>query len=147
MSPLALELNVTLTVNVPTSLPSLNIDAEKIERVLLNLVDNAIKFTPANGYVSISAHEPGKMGAEDNFVRVEVCDTGPGVPGQHKERLFDRFAQIDGQRGQRRGTGLGLTFCKLAVEAHGGQIWIEDNPQGGAIFAFTLPVFKLPPTS
>jgi NtrC-family two-component system sensor histidine kinase KinB len=142
MAPLALELDVTLTTHIPPSLPLLNVDAEKIERVLLNLVDNAIKFTPAGGYVSISAHEPGKMGVADTFVRVEVCDTGPGIPDQHKERLFDRFAQLDNQRGHRRGTGLGLTFCKLAVEAHGGQIWIEDNPQGGAIFAFTLPVMQ-----
>jgi len=72
-----------------------------------------------------------------------VEDTGPGVPDDHKTRLFDRFAQLDGQRGRRRGTGLGLAFCRLAVEAHGGQIWIEDSPQSGAVFAFTLPVAAL----
>ncbi|MBN1565516.1 MAG: GAF domain-containing protein [Anaerolineae bacterium] len=144
LAPLAQQLNVTLTNTIPASFPLLNVDASKVERVLLNLVDNALKFTPADGYVSLTAHDPGTMGAEDHFVRIEVCDTGPGVPDQHKERLFDRFAQIDDQRGHRRGTGLGLTFCKLAVEAHGGQIWIEDNPQGGAIFAFTLPVFVDP---
>jgi signal transduction histidine kinase len=72
-------------------------------------------------------------------LRVEVSDTGPGVLDQHKERLFDRFTQVEQQHGSRRGTGLGLAFCKLAIEAHGGKIWIEDNPGGGAIFAFTLP--------
>ncbi len=109
----------------------------------MNLVDNAIKFTPSGGQVMIAVYSPGTMGAEEGFVRVEVSDTGPGIPDQHKERLFDRFAQLDGQRGRRRGTGLGLAFCRLAVEAHGGQIWVEDHPQGGAIFALTLPVRRI----
>lgn len=143
MAPLANELVVTLRASVPDDLPLLNVDAEKIERVLLNLVDNAIKFTPSKGSVTITAYSPGTMGAKENFVRVEVWDTGPGVPDEHKTRLFDRFAQLDGQRGRRRGTGLGLAFCRLAVEAHDGQIWIEDNPQGGAVFAFTLPVLRI----
>jgi signal transduction histidine kinase len=131
---------VQISIEIPPGLPVLFADAEKVERILLNLVDNAIKFTPSGGQVVVSAYPPGKRGAEDRFVRIEVRDTGPGIPDQHKERLFDRFAQLDGQRGHRRGTGLGLAFCRLAVEAHGGQIWIEDQPQGGAIFAFTLPV-------
>jgi signal transduction histidine kinase len=139
LAPLAQELDVQLHVNVPETLPTLNTDPEKVERVVLNLVDNAIKFTPSGGRVVIQAYPPG----EEDFLRVEVRDTGPGIPDEHKERLFDRFAQIDGQRGRRRGTGLGLTFCRLAIEAHGGRIWVEDNPQGGAIFAFTLPVADL----
>jgi signal transduction histidine kinase len=140
LAPLALELDVSLTVNAQDDLPLLSIDTEKVERVLLNLVDNAIKFTPSGGRVTVNAYPPGEMGADTGFVRVEVRDTGPGVPDPHKERLFDRFAQLDGQRGHRRGTGLGLAFCRLAIEAHGGQIWIEDNPTGGAVFTFTLPV-------
>jgi NtrC-family two-component system sensor histidine kinase KinB len=134
---------VDLTVDVPETLPFLNLDGEKIERVLLNLVDNAIKFTPSGGKVCIRAYPPGTFGVSPGFVRVEVCDTGPGVPDEFKERLFDRFAQLDGQRGRRRGTGLGLTFCRLAVEAHGGLIWIEDQSHGGAVFAFSLPVADL----
>lgn len=141
--PLARELDVTIMVDFPTDLPVLNVDTEKIERVMLNLIDNAIKFTPSGGRVAIQACRPGTMNAPDGFIRVEVCDTGPGIADEYKERLFDRFAQVDGQRSHRRGTGLGLTFCRLAVEAHGGQIWIEDNPDGGAVFAFTLPVANL----
>jgi signal transduction histidine kinase len=93
--------------------------------------------------VVIEAYPPGRVDIEEGFIRVEVRDTGPGIPDEYKERLFDRFTQVDGQHGRRRGTGLGLTFCRLAVEAHGGRIWVENNPQGGAIFAFTLPVIEL----
>jgi PAS domain S-box-containing protein len=143
LSPLARELDVTVELTIPDDLPLLYIDTEKVERILLNLVDNAIKFTPSGGKVKIAAYPPGTMGAEADFVRVEVDDTGPGIPDQHKERLFDRFTQLSGPRGRRRGTGLGLAFCRLAVEAHGGQIWVEDQPQGGAVFAFTLPVAQL----
>ncbi len=139
MDSLARELDVVLAVDVPYDLPELDIDAEQIERVLLNLVDNALKFTPAEGRVIIAARQPG-VGAREGFVRIEVSDTGPGIPDEYKERLFTRFVQMEGTRGRRRGTGLGLSFCRLAVDAHGGQIWIEDNPAGGAVFAFTLPV-------
>ncbi len=145
MDSLARELDVNLAVDVAYDLPLLNIDGEKIERVLLNLVDNALKFTPAGGTVMIQAYPPGQGGAGDGRLRVQVSDTGPGVPDEYKARLFDRFVQIDGLRGRRRGTGLGLTFCRLAVEAHGGRIWIEDNPAGGSIFAFTVPIAEVPP--
>lgn len=143
LSPLAQELDVQLSIDIPDEVPILNTDAEKIERVVLNLVDNAIKFTPSGGQVTVRAYWPGTYGADEDFLRVEVSDTGPGIPDEYKERLFDRYAQIDGQRGRRRGTGLGLTFCRLAIEAHGGRIWVEDNPQGGALFALTLPVAHL----
>lgn len=143
LAPLADELDITLSTDIPPGLPLLKADVEKAERILLNLVDNALKYTPTGGSVVIRAHAPGAAGAGEGFVRIDVADTGPGVPDEHKTRLFDRFAQLDGQRGRRRGTGLGLTFCRMAVEAHGGRIWIEDNPRGGAIFAFTLPVAAL----
>ncbi len=141
LHPLADELSITVDILIPESLPHLNIDAEKIERVLLNLVDNALKFTPIDGVVRIVARtDPVQRG----FVRIEVSDTGPGIPDDYKERIFDRFQQVDGSQGRRRGTGLGLTFCKLTVEAHNGNIWIEDNSVGGSIFALTLPVYGAP---
>ena len=139
LSPLSDELEISLELEIIEDAPLLEVDKDKIERVLLNLVDNAIKFTPSEGRVVIRARA---CTPEAGFLCVEVRDTGPGVPDSHKERLFDRFAQLDGMRGRRRGTGLGLTFCRLTIEAHGGQIWIEDNPDGGAIFAFTLPVSR-----
>lgn len=140
LSPLAHELNVRLTSEIDDRTPLLHIDADKVERVLQNLVDNALKFSPPNTTICLRAHPPGAAGALPRFVRVDVIDQGPGVPDEHKTRLFERYMQLKGRRGARRGTGLGLTFCKLVIEAQGGRIWIEDNPGGGSIFAFTLPV-------
>jgi two-component system, NtrC family, sensor histidine kinase KinB len=143
LSPLAQELEIAVTSQVPESLPLLDIDGDKVERLLLNLVDNALKFAPMESEVLIRTYPPGKAGAPPDFVRVEVADNGPGVPAEYKSSLFDRYVQVRGRQGKRRGTGLGLTFCRLVTEAHGGKIWIEDNPQGGSIFAFTLPVVTL----
>jgi signal transduction histidine kinase len=134
LEPLAEELSIRMEVQIPEHLPSLFIDSEKVERVLLNLVDNALKFSPEDGLIQIRARTNGA-----GHVRVEIVDGGPGVPDDFKARIFDRFQQLDPTRSHRRGTGLGLTFCRLTVESHGGRIWIEDNPTGGSIFAFTLP--------
>jgi len=140
LTPAAHELDVALKMDLADDLPLLNVDVDKVERVLLNLVDNAIKFSPVGGVVTVRAAYPSP---ESRYLKVEVVDNGPGIPDEHKERLFNRFAQLGGQRGRRRGTGLGLTFCKLAVEAHKGKVWVEDNPQGGSIFVFTLPVAEV----
>jgi signal transduction histidine kinase len=138
LSPIAMELEITTEILIDPDLPNIPLDVSKMERVLLNLMDNALKFTPADGLIQIRAQQAGEV------VRVEVCDNGPGIPDDYKSRIFDRFQQVDGSTGRRRGTGLGLTFCKLTVEAHGGHIWIEDNPGGGSIFVFTLPLFAVP---
>jgi signal transduction histidine kinase len=143
LSPLAHELEVTLTSEIDDHFPPLNIDRDKVERVLQNLVDNALKYVPMDGCVTIRSHRPGTQQAAAGFARIDVVDTGPGIPDEYKARLFDRFVQVKGRRGARRGIGLGLTFCKMVVEAHGGDIWIEDNPAGGSIFSFTLPVAVL----
>jgi signal transduction histidine kinase len=145
LAPLALEMEVVVRNEIDSHLPLLDVDAEKIERVLLNLMDNAIKFTPGEGLVVINAHiEVPYNGAKPEQICVSVKDTGPGIPDEYKTRLFDRYVQVEGRSGRRRGTGLGLTFCRLTVEAHGGKIWIEDNPQGGSIFMFTLPIADIP---
>jgi len=133
-SSVAQEMDITLAQDISPALPLLSIDADKIERVLYNLIDNAIKFTPGRGEVRVSAEV-----IESGVVQIAICDDGPGIPPEMRERLFNRFEQVEGSAGRRRGTGLGLTFCKLAIEAHGGRIWIEDHPHGGSIFAFTLP--------
>lgn len=140
LSPIAQEVNVSLRSEIDEDMPLLDIDPDKVERLLLNLVDNALKFSPSDSAVVIRAHEPGAEDAAPGFVRVDVMDAGPGVPDEYKLILFDRFVQVRGRQGSRRGTGLGLTFCRLVAETHGGRIWIDDNPTGGSVFAFTLPV-------
>lgn len=137
MQPLADEMKVAMVNKIDPQLTPVDIDPEKVERTLLNLVDNALKFTPTQGKIELQAEPNG-----GDMLKVSVVDTGPGVPDTHKESLFDRFAMVSSQQGSRRGTGLGLTFCKLTVEAHGGKIWVEDNPDGGAIFSLTIPLVK-----
>ena len=77
---------------------------------------------------------------DDNFIEFQVADTGPGIPEQYHDKVFERFVQVPGLPSRKRGSGLGLTYCRLAVEAHGGEIWVEDQPGGGSNFLFTLPV-------
>jgi K+-sensing histidine kinase KdpD len=141
LSPLAHELSVEIRSEIPDGFSLLNVDTDKVERVLLNLLDNALKFSPEGGAVTMRAFSPGSQGAPANYTRIEVIDQGPGVPEAARATLFDRFVQVQGRSGRRRGSGLGLTFCRLVVEAHGGRIWIEENPSGGSLFVFTLPVF------
>jgi NtrC-family two-component system sensor histidine kinase KinB len=162
LSPLALELGVEMEIEAPPDLPVAYMDRDLIERVVQNLLDNALKFTQPHMAVKMRAGviptspDPKAPGSRrkplsawpihhDRMLLVQMIDTGPGVPEDYKERIFDRFSQVQGQKGRRRGTGLGLAFCRLAVEAHGGAIWIEDNPQGGSVFQFTLPISAAPP--
>ncbi len=134
--------------DVPPDLPLVRVDEDQITRVLINLIDNAVKFSPAGGQVVISAR-PGPNGA-DGSAQTIVCsvrDMGPGIPPEYRDRIFERFIQVTEGLERRRGTGLGLAFCKMAIEAHGGSIWVEDSPDGqGSQFSFTLPVADLPPS-
>ncbi len=125
---------LTLTVDLP-DLPNLLLDAEMIDRVLANLLDNAIKFTPNNGQITVRATLQGEC------VEMRVTDTGRGIPPGQRQRFFERFAQAAGAHPRVRGFGLGLAFCRLAIEAHGGRIWVEDGANGvGTQFVFTLPM-------
>jgi two-component system, NtrC family, sensor histidine kinase KinB len=122
----------------PTQIVQVDIDL--IRRVLINLLHNALKFTPSHGTISITSRlYPMDM----RYLQVLVCDTGPGIPPDMREKIFEEFQQIEATLPKRggRGTGLGLTLCKLAVEAHGGKIWVEsEGLLSGACFAFTLPL-------
>lgn len=125
---------IVLDYQIPTDIPAIQADAEKIQRVLANLLDNALKFTPSGGQVDLC------LSQQDSHVLISVRDTGPGVPEEFRERIFERFAQVPGAPGRRRGTGLGLAFSKLAVEAHGGRIWVEGNEDQGSRFCIQLPI-------
>jgi signal transduction histidine kinase len=132
--PLAEKKGVTLESRLPESLPPVLADHDVLLRVLVNLVDNALKFTPRGERVWVAA------GPEPKGVRVEVVDAGPGIPVAERARIFEKFTQVQRQAETRRGVGLGLSFCRMAVEAHGGRIWVEDGPGGrGSRFVFTLP--------
>jgi signal transduction histidine kinase len=111
-------------------------DRDKVNQVLMNLIGNAIKFTPAQGRVTVSAARDG-----NESVYVSVTDTGPGIAPEEREKIFDKFYQI-AQTGETKpkGTGLGLAICKALVELHGGHIWVESEINHGCTFSFTLPV-------
>lgn len=129
---------IRLESDVPLTLPTVWADAGLIERVLQNLIGNAIKFTPIDGRVKVSVElARAEKKGPNKQVRVSISDTGPGIPSELQERLFQKF--VAGRHAE-SGSGLGLAFCKLAVEAHKGRIWVESEPERGATFAFTLPV-------
>jgi signal transduction histidine kinase len=131
--PLAGEKQLHLESDVPPELPLLFVDARLVVRVLHNLVDNAIKFTPKGGTIQVRA---GRGSSPEQLV-VCVSDTGPGIASSLRPRVFQKFVA---GRGAAHGSGLGLAFCRLAVEAHGGHIWAEDDHASGTTITFTLPV-------
>ncbi|MCA9985345.1 MAG: GAF domain-containing protein [Anaerolineales bacterium] len=125
-----IELKVDLTAHAP----SVYVDEDMIRRVLVNLLDNSIKYTPRGKVVTITlveSDEPGRL-------CLAVQDQGNGIPENYKRTIFDKFRRVK-EKGGPSGLGLGLAFCRLAVEAHGGRIWVEDRDTGGASFQFTLP--------
>jgi PAS domain S-box-containing protein len=131
--PVATAHELQLDRDVPNELPSLWGDQDLIQRVLLNLLDNAIKFTPPGGMVEVKVKPAGT-----DALQFAVSDTGVGIDPEHHERIFDRFSRVTNSEIQ--GTGLGLALCKLAVEAHGGRIWVESAVDEGATFKFVLPI-------
>lgn len=126
-----------VTVNIPPDLPLVAIDDVLIEQVFVNLLENAIKYTPPDSAIRIL------VSATDQRLTVEVADHGPGLPKGHEARVFEKFyrAASDG----RQGTGLGLAICRGVVAAHGGHIWAHNLPEGGVAFLFSLPLTETPP--
>ena len=125
----------TILSNVVSGLPQVYVDMDMIRRVLINLLENAAKYTPTNGLIQIGAEK------NDDFILIYVQDNGPGIPEGEKEHIFDKFIRLKNKNGT-RGLGVGLAFCKLAVQGHMGKIWVEPAPDSGSKFFFTLPVMK-----
>ena len=139
LRPLTSVKQINLTFTMPDDLPPIWADADLVRRVLINLLDNALKFAPSGGRVNGRLQaEPGSDNHEPG-IRCTISDSGPGIPTEFRELVFDRYMRTNPGGAQVRGTGLGLTFCKMAVEAHNGRIWVEDGPDGGSQFVFTLP--------
>jgi signal transduction histidine kinase len=125
-----------LCIDCPPGLTA-QVDPAQIGRVLANLVGNAFKYTRRGGAIHIAACEDVAL----NRVYVAVRDDGEGIPDDYKARIFDKFVQVPQANGYptRKGTGLGLTFCRLVIEAHAGHIWVEDASGGGSVFKFWVP--------
>jgi len=136
LMPLAQEKGLELTADAPQDLPEIAGDEERLRRVVMNLVGNALKFTAPGGKVWAEARfDPAKR-----ELLVSVSDTGEGIPKQYLRRIFEKFAIVEEREvGARSSTGLGLTFCKLVVEAHAGRIWVESEPGKGSTFTFAVP--------
>ncbi|MGH7830727.1 MAG: sensor histidine kinase, partial [Candidatus Binatia bacterium] len=132
---------VHLSAEVPADLPPVYADPERMKQVLINLTDNAIKFTPAKGNITVRAQifEP-----DPDFICVTVTDTGRGISLEGTGRIFERlYQEPSSTEGSRRGLGLGLHICKELVEHQGGRIWVESQLGSGSVFYFTVPVFSL----
>jgi PAS domain S-box-containing protein len=133
VEPVAKGRRQTVSANLPESLPPIWVDEDMARRVLINLMENAIKFTPPDGQVEMGA------GQEDGWLHLWVKDNGPGIPLADQERIFDKFARLRGAN-KSGGLGIGLAFCRLAVVGHGGKIWVESEPGKGSVFHFTFPM-------
>jgi two-component system clock-associated histidine kinase SasA len=121
-----------LLSDLPAELPPIWVDEDMARRVLINLMENASKFSPAGGRIEVGARQEGSM------VHMWVKDNGPGIPQAEQDHIFDKFIRLHGNN-RPGGLGIGLAFCRLAVVGHGGQIWVESNASQGAAFHFTFP--------
>ena len=140
MIPQANEDQVILNYKLQEDAPLVLADQPLIRRVLINLIDNSLKFTPEGGLVTVFTEPDG-----DDKLLICISDTGPGIPAQYRQEVFARFSQVPGTSGRRRGSGLGLTFCRLAVEAHHEKIWIRDSQnERGVTLVFSLPLAASP---
>jgi signal transduction histidine kinase len=132
--PLAEAKQQSFEVEVPTHLPAVRADPDKLELIVGNLCSNAVKFTPPGGHIRVSAEDHG------NEVRILVADTGPGIPPEARERIFDRFYQVqESLTREHGGLGLGLSIVKGLVELHGGRVWVESEEGKGSTFIVSLP--------
>ncbi len=122
-----------ITVMVPPELPQVRVDADMIRRVLINLLENAVKYTPSKSKIQLGAR------ASEDWLEMWVQDAGQGIPPEERERVFDKYARLHAKDGP-KGLGLGLAYCRLAVEGHGGRIWVESVSGQGARFKYTLPL-------
>lgn len=126
-------------VKLPKGIPMILADSVMIEQVLINLLENAVRYTPAGSQLEIYAK------TNESSVEIAIADHGPGIPKGQEDRLFEKFYQTRHETAQ-SGVGLGLAICRAIIEVHGGRIYAQNRPEGGAVFIFTLPLDHAPPT-
>lgn len=137
MRPLQDKYGQRLVIQLPAAIPQVQADARRTVQVLVNLLSNAIKYSPDNTEISLSVE------LENSWARVSVADRGPGVPAGQQAALFERFVHYGAEnKKSRHGAGLGLSVVKAIIEAHGGQVGVDNRPRGGSIFWFTLPTIN-----
>jgi PAS domain S-box-containing protein len=124
--------DLQMDVKIPEGSPSLFIDKDMVKRVFINLLDNAIKFAPQKGHIWLTVTNI------PDFLHFSIQDDGPGISPEFRERVFEKYAYLNIDK-PKKGIGLGLAFCRLAVEAHGGKIWVDSPTEKGSRFNFTLP--------
>jgi len=129
-----------LGIAIPAELPLVEVDFGLIEQVLINLLENAVKYSPADGTISLS------ISAGESELRIAVMDHGPPIPESDRERIFDKFYRLRYTK-QVAGTGLGLSISRAMIEAHGGRLWVEPGQGRGNAFLFALPVAGSQPES
>jgi len=131
--PIAQNKNQEVILKIPHDLPLISVDADMIKRVITNLLENAIKFSPSEGKIFVGAQ------VEGDSVQIWVQDDGPGIPKDRRDNIFKKFTRLQSSGGP-KGFGLGLAFCRLAIEGHDGKIWIDDQQRTGTRFIFSLPI-------
>ena len=124
-----------VVLRLDESLPKVMVDLDMIRRVLINLLENAAKYTPVGGEIEIGSF------VREDFLHTYILDNGPGIVAEDRERVFDKFVRLKNKTSA-RGLGVGLAFCRLAVQGHGGKIWVEPAPVRGSKFIFSLPIKK-----
>ena len=135
MAPVALRNGQSLNLELPSSLPTVWADEDRLRQVVLNLINNALKFTPAGGKIILRARQDGA-----NLIIVEVQDTGRGISEEEQQRLFQPYHQLASDRARLGGLGLGLALSKRLVELHGGQMWVKSQKDKGSTFGFSVPL-------
>ena len=140
MTPQLTEKELTLNLHSTNTIPAIWADEELVRRVVANLLDNAFKFTPRSGRITITLEPNSPQSGHEAGIICAINDTGPGIPPSQRQHIFDRFVRIAPNQNQIRGTGLGLSFCQQALEIQNGRIWVEEGDNGiGSKFIFTLP--------
>ena len=133
------ERKIELNINGPFQM-EIEADRDILHRVFVNILDNALKFTPTNATIQVDIQAP-----QNGWIEISITDSGPGIPAEERERIFEKFTQVKNPAAPyvRKGAGLGLTFCRMAIEAHGGKIWVEAGPDDkGACFHIKLPQYQ-----